>query len=297
MAPDIDAFLLHLATERGLSDNYQILVRRVLETFAGWCQRARKKDKVADVVTRDISDYLAQRKGDGIAASSLRIEVIALKIFFRWLAARGFRDGDPADAVLPPRAEQWLPDTLNEVEVRKLLDGVGGTTPLDVRDRALLELFYASGLRVSEATTTRLENLSLEEGWIRVTGKGRKTRLVPVGGAARDALETYLDSARPKLVKKKTQSHIFLNRNGGPLTTARVWQIVKERAKLAGLDPQRVHPHLLRHSFATHLLANGADLRVIQEMLGHADIATTQIYTHVDQKGLKEAHRKFHPRA
>jgi len=297
VAPEIDAFLLYLATERGLSDNYQLLVRRVLETFASWLRRARDKESVTDVVTQDISDFLGHRKSDGIAASSLRIEVIALKIFFRWLAARGIRAGDPAEAVLPPRAEQWLPDTLNEAEIRMLLDGIKGTSPLDQRDRAMLELFYASGLRVSEVATARLEHLSLEEGWIRVTGKGRKTRLVPVGASARGALDVYLNSSRAKLVKPRTQSVIFLNRNGGRLTAARVWQIVRKRAKLAGLDPKRVHPHLLRHSFATHLLANGADLRVIQEMLGHADISTTQIYTHVDQKRLKEAHRKFHPRA
>jgi integrase/recombinase XerD len=297
VAPEIDAFLLYLATERGLSDNYQLLVRRILETFAAWLKRERDADQAAGVATRDISDYLAHRKGDGIAASSLRIEVIALKIFFRWLAARGMRQGDPAEAVLPPRGEQWLPDTLNEAEIRQLLDGIEGQEPLDRRDKALLELFYASGLRVSEVTTARLEHLSLEEGWIRVTGKGRKTRLVPVGAGARGALEDYLTSARPKLVKKKTQSFIFLNRGGGALTTARVWQIVKERARRSGLDPKRIYPHLLRHSFATHLLANGADLRVIQEMLGHADISTTQIYTHVDQRRLKETHRKFHPRA
>lgn len=297
VAPDIDAFLLHLATERGLSDNYQLLVRRVLETFASWIKRARDKESTADVVTEDLSGFLAHRKADGIAASSLRIELIALKIFFRWLAARGVRSGDPAEAVLSPRPGKWLPDTLNEAEVRRLLDGIRGTSALDRRDKAMLELFYASGLRVSEVATARLENLSLEEGWIRVTGKGNKTRLVPVGSSARGALDVYLNSSRVKLVKPKTQSVIFLNRNGSRLTPARVWQIVKKRAKLAGLDPGRVHPHLLRHSFATHLLANGADLRVIQEMLGHADISTTQIYTHVDQKRLKEVHRKFHPRA
>jgi integrase/recombinase XerD len=297
VSPQIDAFILHLATERGLSENYQLLVRRVLDMFAAWCKGERDREGAGDVVTADIAGFLAHRKAGGIAASSLRIEVIALKIFFRWLAARGLRKGDPAEPVLPPRAEQLLPDTMNHEEVRRLLEGITGTTPLDVRDKAMLEIFYASGLRVSEVTSARLENLSLEEGWIRVTGKGRKTRLVPVGGAARDAVGTYLDSARPKLVKKKTQSFVFLNRNGGRLTTARVWQIVKKRAALAGLDPKKVHPHLLRHSFATHLLAGGADLRVIQEMLGHADIATTQIYTHVDQRRLRQTHKKFHPRA
>ncbi len=295
---EIDAFLLHLATERGLSDNYQLLVRRLLETFAAWFKRERGKDQAAAVETRDLTDYLAHRKGtDGIAASSLRIEVVVLKTFFRWLAMRGLRMGDPAEMVLPPRVQQSLPDTLNENEVRQLMESVHGTEPLDVRDKAVLELFYSSGLRIGEIVTARLENLSLEEGWVRITGKGSKTRLVPVGGDAREALGTYLGSARPKLVGPKTQSFIFLNRLGGKLTTARVWQIVKKRAALAGLDPKRIHPHLLRHSFATHLLNHGADLRVIQEMLGHADIATTQIYTHVDQKRLRDTHRKFHPRA
>lgn len=298
MTSEIDAFLLHLATERGLSDNYQLLVRRLLETFAKWFEKKRGKDDVAAVETKDLTDYLAKRKGtDGMAASSLRIEVVVLKIFFRWLAMRNLRSGDPAEMLLSPRVEKLLPDTLNEKEVRKLLESVRGKETLDIRDRAILELFYSSGLRIGEIVTARLENLSLEEGWIRITGKGNKTRLVPVGGEAREAIEAYAGSARPKLVGKKTQSFIFLSRNGGKLTTARVWQIVKERAKLAGLDAKKIHPHLLRHSFATHLLNHGADLRVIQEMLGHADIATTQIYTHIDQKRLRDTHRKFHPRA
>ncbi len=276
--------------------NYQLLVRRVLETFASWYRREHESEDIASVTTQHISGFLGHRKGDGLIPSSLRVELIAVKIFFRWLAARGRRVGDPAEPVLPPRVEQSLPDTLNEPEVRRLLESVTGQEPLDLRDRAILEIFYASGLRISEVTGSRLENLSLEEGWVRVTGKGNKTRLVPVGAAARDAISRYLDSARPNLVKPKTKSFIFLNRNGGQLTTARVWQIVKERATAAGMDADRIYPHLLRHSFATHLLGNGADLRVIQEMLGHADIATTQIYTHVDQKRLKDTHRKFHPR-
>lgn len=296
MTAQIEAFILHLAAERGLSANYQLLVRQVLERFAAWAQRTRKRDAVDHVETQDITDYLGHRKSDGIAASSLRIELVAMKVFFRWLAVRGMRVGDPAEPVLPPRVEVRLPDTLNEVDVQALLESVQGSEPLDIRDRAMLEIFYASGLRVSEVTGTRLENLNLDEGWVRVTGKGNKTRLVPVGAAARDAVRRWLEVARPKLVKPKTQSFIFLNRLGGKLTTARVWQIVKERTKLAGLDPAKVHPHLLRHSFATHLLGNGADLRVIQEMLGHADISTTQIYTHVDQRRLKETHRRFHPR-
>jgi integrase/recombinase XerD len=160
----------------------------------------------------------------------------------------------------------------------------------------MLELLYASGLRISELADARLENLQIEEGIIRVTGKGSKTRLVPVGGKAREALRAYLQGERPALVKHRTGSEIFLSSRGGKLTTVRIWQIVKRVAKHAGLE-QNVYPHLLRHSFATHLLGNGADLRIIQELLGHADISTTQVYTHVDQQRLKAVHRKFHPRA
>ena len=296
MQQEIDSFILHLATERGLSTNYQLLVTQVLERFSSWSSSKREKSAVGEVVMEDITEYLGMRKGDGIAASSLRIELVALKIFFRWLAVRGFRVGDPAEPVFPPRVEQRLPHTLNEEEVRKLIESVEGKEPLDLRDRAMLELTYASGLRVSEVTGTRLESLNLDEGWIRVTGKGNKTRLVPVGLQARNAIQRYLGAARPALVKPKTQSWIFLNRRGGKLTTARIWQIFRERAQEAGLEPGRIHPHLLRHSFAIHLLGNGADLRVIQEMLGHADISTTQIYTHVDQNRLKDTHRRFHPR-
>ncbi len=293
----IDGFILHLATERGLSVNYQVLVRRFLEAFASWFKEKHLSEKPAAVTTEHIAGFLAQRKKDGIAASSARIELIAVKIFFRWLTARKHIPSDPADPILPPRQEKHLPDALNEQDAQKLVESVNGTSPLDRRDRAILELFYASGIRLSELADARLENLSLEEGWIRVTGKGSKTRLSPVGGAALESIAAWLEHARPELVGPKTQSHVFITRNGTRLTTARIQQIVKERAALCGLDPARIHPHLLRHSFATHLLNNGADLRVIQEMLGHADISTTQIYTHVDQARLKDVHRRFHPRA
>jgi integrase/recombinase XerD len=296
MLPAIDAFILHLATERGLSVNYQLLVRRVLESLADWLKTKHQIETPADVTTALLSEHLVQRKKDGLAASSARVELIAVKIFFRWLVARGHRIGDPAEPILPPRQELPLPDTLNEQQIRQLLESVTADDPLSRRDRAILELFYAAGLRLSELTGARLESLSLEEGWIRVTGKGAKTRLAPVGSAARDAIATYLTHARPALVKPKTQSFLFLSRRGTRLTGSRVEQIVNERAAAAGLT-QKIHPHQLRHSFATHLLNHGADLRVIQEMLGHADIATTQIYTHVDQNRLSAVHKKFHPRA
>jgi integrase/recombinase XerD len=296
MQGSIDSFIMHLAAERGLSVNYQLLVRRVLESLAHWLRTNGRAGEAAGVGERDLTDWLGQRRSDGLAHSSARVELIAVRIFFRWLAARGFIPCDPAAALRAPRPERQLPDTLNERQVRRLLESVDGQSPLDLRDRAILELFYASGLRLSELTGARLEHLSLEEGWIRVTGKGGKTRLAPVGSEARRALADYLERARPKLVNTRTRSHVFLSRRGTALTGARVQQIVRERAAAAGLGVEP-HPHQLRHSFATHLLNHGADLRVIQEMLGHADIATTQIYTHVDAARLKAVHQQFHPRA
>jgi len=182
------------------------------------------------------------------------------------------------------------------LQVEQLLESVDPKVPLGLRDRAIVELLYASGLRISELAAARLENFDAEERILRITGKGNKMRLVPVGRKAAEALASYLSLERPKLVKRGTGSEIFLSSRGTKLTTARVWQIVKKVAQRSGLEAN-VYPHLLRHSFATHLLSNGADLRIIQEMLGHADISTTQVYTHVDQQRLKAVHRQFHPRA
>jgi integrase/recombinase XerD len=222
--------------------------------------------------------------------------VVALKIFFRFLKARRLISHDPADVLVLPRLERYLPDTLNEVEVEKLLQVDLHQRPYPKRDRAILELLYSSGLRISELTNARLEQINLEDRFIRVTGKGNKTRVIPVGRKACEAINEYLEAERHNLVKPRTGSELFLSRRGQKLTTQRVWQIVKEIAELGAFD-MRIYPHLLRHSFATHLLSNGADLRIIQELLGHADISTTQIYTHVDQNRLKTIHKKFHPRA
>jgi len=292
---EIEGFLLYLATERGLSANYQVGLRFSLENLVPWLREERGVKAAGEVTTKHLSDWLGVRKESGLEASSLRFHAIAAKVFFRWLRIRRGLAEDPAEPLASPRAENRLPETISAAEVARLLESVDVTERLGLRDRAILELLYASGLRVSELTGAKLEALNLEDGWLRVTGKGNKTRIVPVGDKARDAIVAYLEGERPKLVGPKTQSHLFLTIRGGRLTSSRVQQIVDERAKLAGIE-KHLYPHLLRHSFATHLLAGGADLRVIQEMLGHADIATTQIYTHVDQAQLKDTHRKFHPR-
>ena len=296
MEQEIDSFIRFLAVERGLSQNYQLSTQRSLTEFAQWCASRKKIHKAREVQLALVSDYLAERKRGGLAASSIKLIVVALKIFFRHLASKGAVARDPTEALTLPRIERYLPETLNELQVEQLLESIDTKVPLGLRDRAMIELLYASGLRISELVNSRLENFSPEEGMLRVTGKGNKTRLVPVGGKACAALAAYLSTERPKLVKPRSGSEIFLSERGGKLSTARIWQIVKKQALQSGLEAN-VYPHLLRHSFATHLLSNGADLRIIQEMLGHADISTTQVYTHVDQQRLKAVHRQFHPRA
>lgn len=289
----VDAFIRFLATERGLSPAYQISVRQSLEALEAWLkQRERAWEEVdADL----LSDYVASRERGGLSASSRRIAIVHFKGFFRWLAMRGKLPMDPAESLLAPRPQRVLPETLHGGAVAQLLASIDAAQPLGRRDRAILELFYASGLRLAEICGAKLENLDFEEKFIRVTGKGNKTRIVPMGSAACTALESYLVNERPELVGRRTGSHVFLSVRGTALSPDRVRQIVKERAAAAGID-QNVYPHLLRHSFATHLLEGGADLRVIQELLGHSDISTTQIYTHVDGARLKSVHKKFHPR-
>ena len=295
LAEAIDQFILYLATERGLSDNYQISTRRSLEEFAGWANKRKQLFSPHQVGLADLTEYLASEKARGLAPASMKLIVVALKIFFRFLKMRSMTERDPAELLALPRLTRFLPETLNEVQVNRLLEVNLQGRPFPFRDRAILELFYASGLRISELTGARLENLNLQDRIIRVIGKGSKTRLVPIGRIACDAIGQYLTEERVHLVGRRTGNELFLSRHGKKLTSQRVWQIIKEIAATAGFDTN-VYPHLLRHSFATHLLANGADLRIIQELLGHADISTTQIYTHIDQRRLKLVHKQFHPR-
>ncbi|MEI6176825.1 MAG: tyrosine recombinase [Verrucomicrobiota bacterium] len=293
MEASTDSFIRYLATERGLSGAYQLSVRQSLDALAKWWKPGEKP--LRDIGTDELAAFLSLRKKEGLNAASLRITTVHLKIFFRWLVAKGKLEMDPAEPLLAPRPDQTLPETLHAREVEKLLVSIDPATPLGRRDRAILELFYSSGLRLSELCGLRMEMMDTEEGFLRITGKGNKTRVVRVGSKALDAIADFMTNERPGLVGKRTTSHLFLSVRGTALSPDRVRQIVKERAKFAGID-QNTYPHLLRHSFATHLLEGGADLRVIQELLGHADISTTQIYTHVDRKRLKSIHKRFHPR-
>lgn len=293
MERELDRFIRFLATERGLSESYQLSVRQTLDALTDWAEK--KSLSLDDIGTDELAAFMSQRKSEGLNAASLRITTVHLKIFFRWLASKGKISMDPAEPLLAPRGDLHLPETLHAQEVVKLIESIDVTAELGRRDKAILELFYSSGLRLSELCGLRLEMADLESGFLRVTGKGNKTRVVRIGKKALEAVENYLANERPNLVTSKTSSHLFISVRGTALSPDRVRQIVKKRAEMAGIE-QNVYPHLLRHSFATHLLEGGADLRVIQELLGHADISTTQIYTHVDRQRLKSIHKKFHPR-
>jgi integrase/recombinase XerD len=296
-AAAIDSYERFLAVEKGLSTRYQLLTRTTLEKLAEWLLEQGLAE-VEAVTTDHLSSYLARRQSDGLMTSTTELEGRHVRPFFKWLARREFIPSDPADALMLPKLPKRLPKTLPEGLVKGLIESITGSAVLDLRDRAMLELFYASGLRLSEVANARTEQLSLDEGWIRVTGKGGKTRIVPVGREALSALKRYVEQGRPQLVKGKTTSALFLSQmTGQALTLARVAAMLKERALAAGLDPSEVHPHRLRHSFATHLLSHGADLRVIQEMLGHSSITTTEVYTHVGMDHLRQVHQQFHPRA
>ena len=301
MNPDweeaIEGCLGYLATEKSHALNTQLINRIALESFAGWMEKNRPARSPGLVTREDIRAFLRTRRTDRrLAPSSMKVIVVALRHFFAHLKREGLMEHDLLPALDLPRLDRLLPEMLSEAEVDRLLSFEPPETPLGLRDRALLEVLYASGLRAGEIVGLRLENYLRDEKLLRVLGKGNRERVVPVGAKAVTALDRWLARGRPLLVKAKTGGEIFLGEHGRRLTTARVWQIVLATAKLAGLK-KRIWPHLLRHSFATHLLGHGADLRAIQEMLGHASLATTQVYTHVDQARLKQVHRQFHPRA
>lgn len=293
---EIEDCLAALATEKSHAVNTQLINRIALESFSQWCERRGLRDLSALQLT-DVQTFLRERRRErNLAPASLKVLVVALKHFFSHLHREKRLETNLTETLDIPKLPQRLPETLSEEEVDRLLTVNFPETPLGLRDHALIELLYSSGLRASEMVNARLENYLPTEQFIRVIGKGNKERLVPVGTKAAQAIESYLEKGRPLLVQARTGGEIFLGQHGRKLTTARLWQIVKEIFKQTGLQ-KNVYPHALRHSFATHLLSHGADLRAIQEMLGHASLATTQIYTHVDQIRLRQIHQQFHPRA
>lgn len=292
---EVERFLLYLAAERGLSANYRESARRSLVAFVDWCDE--RVEALASVTAEHLAEYRRHLRSRGLMDSSIRVATVHLRIFFRYLHRRRGLPSNPAALLESGRMVRDIPETLSADAVNRLLSSIDpADVPYGCRDRAMLEMLYGSGLRVSELVNLRPDQVDWDEGYLRITGKGNKTRIVPLGGVAAKALRCYLAHARPKLLREGRRATVlFLSNRGLALSRDRILQIIKKRAKEAGL-PENVYPHIMRHSFATHLLENGADLRVIQDMLGHADLATTQIYTHVERKRLVNMVRSFHPR-
>jgi integrase/recombinase XerD len=294
MQAQIERFVDTMALEEGLSENTRKAYASDLRLFGLFV--AARCACLNDVTRRDVLDFLHHDKERGACPSTLSRRLVSIKVLFRFMHREGLLARNVTEVMEAPKLWKVLPEALSIREVDRLLQVSPGTEPLQVRDRALLELFYATGMRVSELAGLMLENVRAEEGFVRCMGKGGKMRVIPFGNKAGETLKLYLETGRGALMQDPTVREVFLNRDGGRLSRQGVWKLIRNAARKAGLT-RPLHPHILRHSFASHLLANGAPLRVIQEMLGHADIATTQIYTHVDQNRLKSVHASYHPRA
>ena len=287
--PELESFLALLAARRAprTVDAY----RRDLTAL-----RAHLGGPISGATLEDLERYTAQLRADGLSAATLARRTAAARTFFRHLQLIGAREDNPAAEVALPRRTRKLPQTLSAGEAERLIDAASGATPRALRDRALVELLYGAGLRVSEAIGLEKGGVDLDERAVRVLGKGGKERVVPVGRQAVEALRRYLARGRPYL-DRRHRPELFLNARGGALTRSGAFLILRRLAETAGLEPGRVHPHLLRHSFATHLIEGGADLRSVQEMLGHADLSTTELYTHVSDRRRRDAYFGAHPHA
>jgi integrase/recombinase XerD len=292
-------FLAYLELERGLSRNTLEAYRSDLQQFGEFLGRAGVDPLTVDVsLLSDFVSELAEGREERrpAAAATLQRKIACLRSFYRHMRREGLLDADPTADLRPPRSRARLPRVLSRDQVNSLLDQPKGSGNAALRDRALLETMYACGLRASEAIALQLGEIDLEAGVLIAHGKGSKERIVPVGSKALETLRTYLEKARPKLVGLRDEAHIFVNLRGQALSRQGLYKIVQRHARAAGLD-SRMSPHTLRHTFATHLLAGGCDLRSLQEMLGHADIGTTQIYTHLSSERLREVYFDAHPRA
>jgi integrase/recombinase XerD len=292
-------FLAYLEFERGLSRNTLEAYRSDLLQLGGYL--ARTGVGIEDAAHADLAGFLDELAAGSedrppVAPATLQRKVACLRSFYRHLRREGILDRDPTSDLRAPRKSQKLPHVLSRSEVAKLLAAPRGTDPATLRDRALLEVMYACGLRASEATGLEMGDVDVRHGILRARGKGSKERLVPIGREAVGAVRAYVERGRPTLVGLRDQHKLFVNQRGGELTRQGLYKIVQRHARAAGLDG-KMSPHTLRHTFATHLLAGGCDLRAVQEMLGHADIATTQIYTHLSAERLKDVYFKAHPRA
>ncbi|MBI2948904.1 MAG: tyrosine recombinase [Verrucomicrobia bacterium] len=302
----VEDFLQYLRNERGQSEHTQKTYKLLLDKFIAWA-KGRNVTDWRSVTLSHLTSFLLQEQqrprqnqpvesAGKLSTSTLYLEIAALRAFYRFCEQEKLLPSNVAENLSLPRRWQRLPKSLTDAEIKQLLAPPPQESPATLCDQAVLELAYASGLRLSELCGVRLEQLHLEAGFVTVVGKGNKERVVPVGRKAVQALQRYLDTGRPKLVTRRSPANIFLTRRGTPFASVTLWLRIKTRVRRARIA-RNVTPHMLRHSFATHLLEHGADLRVIQELLGHASISTTEIYTHVANDQLREVHRKFHPRA
>jgi len=301
----VEDFLQYLRHERGQSGHTQKTYSALLGKFIAWAQNQNMTDWRSVELSHLMSFLLHERERNlenphkertqKLSSESVYLEIAALRAFYRFAVAEKLLPLNAAEHLSLPRRWQRLPKALTQEEIDLLLRPPFTDTPAALCDQAILELAYSSGLRLSELRNARLEQLHLEAGFINIVGKGNKERIVPLGSKAITALQRYLECGRPKLVNPRTPATVFLTRRGTPFAAVTLWLRIKECVRHAGIE-RRVTPHMLRHSFATHLLEHGADLRVIQELLGHASISTTEVYTHVAGERLREVHRKFHPR-
>ncbi|HEY4400060.1 MAG TPA: site-specific tyrosine recombinase XerD [Lactobacillaceae bacterium] len=293
-ARQLEDYLYQLRVQRGLSENTIISYRQDLTAFGTYL--AQQKLAVGQVDRDALSQWLAKFQDEAHATSSIAHMVTSLRRFFAYLRAENLVDNDPMQQVKPPKKQAKLPVVLSMEEIDRLLATPDVNTTLGLRNRTLLEVMYATGLRVSELVNLKQRDLHLELGLIQTLGKGNKERIVPIGEVAADWLTRYFETARPLLAGDLDTPEIFVNDHGGSISRQGIWKVIKSLVTEAGIT-KNVSPHTLRHSFATHILENGADLRIVQELLGHADISTTQIYTHISRKRLTEVYQKAHPRA
>lgn len=289
----VELFLHYCGAECGLSANTLAAYRTDLEDLLDFFGSSGAGDLGALTPT-DLVRYVDARRQAGLTPGTIRRRLVAIRMFYRFLVAEGYVEADPAETFRSPRAWRRVPEVLTVSQVERILRAPDEGTLYGVRDRALLEMLYATGARASEVSGLDVGDVNSQYGFVRCFGKGRKERLVPVGQAALDSLRRYLEEGRPKLLRDRRETALFLSRGGRRLSRQAIWQRVRKHARAAGIAD--VHPHTLRHSFATHLLSGGADLRSVQVMLGHADISTTEIYTHVDRSRLQAVHRQYHPR-
>jgi integrase/recombinase XerD len=290
----IDTFLNYLSVERGLSNNTIISYREDLNSYLDYITR-QHIDALSKIAKNDIINFMLNQKDKGISANSIARRLAAIRMFHRFLTRERILKSDPTSLIDSPKLWKKIPDTLSLNEVDVLIAQPDIRDKRGIRDRAILETLYATGMRVSEAANLKIDNVNLDIGFLRCIGKGNKERVIPLGKKAILGLNRYLDVSRPHLLKNKQCEFLFLNRFGRRISRQSVWKLIKKYAKQARIK-KSIKPHTLRHSFATHLLERGADLRSVQEMLGHSDISTTQIYTHINKDRLKTIHKMYHPR-